>query len=208
MRYNAVTVHAARPNRVKLSLMLGIVGLGASLFACGGGPDPPESNWTLEEARQFDEFPLYWLGEDYQGLPLTAITRYEPATPTEAVVGDVVDFWYGEITYKDSAFNARVWIRIEPYCDGSDSSPEAVQSFLNGPLASAGFLISPIEIRGVEGYLVDMPRLHLWAGPSAIQINSNDSTISMQQVAEDLFPVAEGPSASPHPLPPPISTEC
>jgi len=38
-------------------------------------PPKPESNWTIPEARAFDEFNLYWLGKSYQGLGLTLITR-------------------------------------------------------------------------------------------------------------------------------------
>jgi hypothetical protein len=167
-----------------------------------------ESNWTVDEARQFTEFPLYWLGQRYDGLPLTAVTRYEPNTPTESVVGDVVDFWYGESKCNDSGCNAPIWIRIEPYCAGSDSSPEVVQSFLNGPLANAGYTISAVQIRGVQGYLADVPRLHLWTGESAIQINSNKSDASVEEVAEDMIPIAEDVGAAPQPLPPPTSTKC
>lgn len=38
----------------------------------GPPPTPPKpvSNWTIEDARNFDQFPLHWLGESYQGLPL------------------------------------------------------------------------------------------------------------------------------------------
>ena len=36
-------------------------------------PPKPVSNWTVEDARWFYEFPLYWLGESYQGLPLSSM---------------------------------------------------------------------------------------------------------------------------------------
>ncbi len=39
-------------------------------------PVPAAVHMTLEELRQFDDFPVFWLGEEYQGLPLTDITHY------------------------------------------------------------------------------------------------------------------------------------
>src|SRR4030042_3897602 len=36
-------------------------------------PPKPVSNWTVEQARWFYKFPVYWLGESYQGLPLTSM---------------------------------------------------------------------------------------------------------------------------------------
>src|SRR3990167_3022462 len=41
---------------------------------------PPENGpWTIEEARQFQDFELYWVGEEFAGLPLTEIDRLHTA---------------------------------------------------------------------------------------------------------------------------------
>src|SRR3972149_5328210 len=73
-----------------------------SLLDGGGASAPPGGrariSWTVEDAKAFDEFPLYWLGESYEGLPLTDIIRYKFDPPPEmlgAYSEDIVLFIYG-----------------------------------------------------------------------------------------------------------------
>ncbi len=171
----------------------------ATLTACSED-DEIESNWTIDEARRFDEFPLYWLGDSYMGLPLTAVTH------GQTVDLETVGFVYGESSCNDSACNAPIWIITEPYCQ---SSPEQVRSLLN-EFKGYGSVISEVEFREAKGYLTDWeePRLYFWTGGSAIQINSNDSTVSIHQVAQDLIPVTNSTDAKLKPLPPPITKDC
>jgi hypothetical protein len=43
-----------------------------------GTPSFSEGGWSLEEARAFSGFDLYWAGETFQGLPLTSIDDRPP----------------------------------------------------------------------------------------------------------------------------------
>jgi hypothetical protein len=185
----------------KVGLAVGVALATAGGAACDLGPGKIEGNWTVEDARRFDEFPLYWLGEDYSELPLAAVT-YDVA---EANGNSAVGFVYGESTCDASGCNAPVWITIEPYCQ---SPPQRVRSFLEGPLANAGYTISEVRVHALEGYMVDIPRLHFWTGQSAVQINSNEPNVSVLKVAEDLIPISQDPGTAPQPLPPPDSNAC
>jgi len=70
--------------------MFFLCNLGA-LTAARNPFDSDRYDWTVEEARQFDDFPLYWLGDEYDGLPLTRTYKLRsPAIP------DTVGFVYGE----------------------------------------------------------------------------------------------------------------
>src|SRR4030042_3000119 len=109
-----------------------VTGLAVSVLEDGGGaPAAPASagqiRWTIEDARQFDEFPLYWLGESYEGLPLTDIIRakYEyEVHPQEApfmgqnvMKENLVGFVYGTCTPgSDGGCVPPLVVRVEPYC--------------------------------------------------------------------------------------------
>lgn len=66
-----------------ISLAMGAFGLSA----CGGDSVDPNDTltrtpplrgeWTIEEAQQFDEFALYWLGPEFRGVPLTRVYRFD-----------------------------------------------------------------------------------------------------------------------------------
>ncbi|KKL80271.1 hypothetical protein LCGC14_2006420 [marine sediment metagenome] len=58
----------------------------------------PRGNWSLADAQDFDGFPLFWVGEEYAGLPLTAIIRSDYVSyerPGIQVREDSVTFLYG-----------------------------------------------------------------------------------------------------------------
>ena len=182
----------------RLRLALVAVVVSTLVSACFDGDDKIESNWTIPEARQFNDFPLYWVGMDYEGLPLTAVTHYEGG------VLETVAFVYGDSSCNDSGCRAPIYIQIHPYCD---SSPESVRSFL-GALESAGYKTSVTEVRGVSGYLTDVPRIYLWTGSSAIEIDGDVGGPSVQKAARELIPLSEDLLGGKDPLPPPTTTEC
>jgi hypothetical protein len=49
------------------ALGVGALLLGALVASCGG------SNADLEAAREFDDYPLLWAGEEFEGLPVTHV---------------------------------------------------------------------------------------------------------------------------------------
>lgn len=77
-------------------LALVLAGGVAAWLALSGGRGGPGAQpaagaqggrWTIEDARAFTKFPLYWLGESYNGVPLRDILRsewYPPHGPVSA----------------------------------------------------------------------------------------------------------------------------
>src|SRR4030042_1256950 len=69
----------AKPATRYLALVPAVVFLGVLAVTSSGcfldyePPPKPVSNWTVEQARWFYKFPVYRLGESYQGLPLTSM---------------------------------------------------------------------------------------------------------------------------------------
>ncbi len=187
---------------------VGLVGLLAMTSAgCFESPEPPPkpvSNWTVEGARGFNEFPLYWLGESYQGLTLTSIRL--------STDGDGVrhaEFNYGEPNLADGS-PSQSWISplavdIQPYCG---FSPEEFRSY------EGVYLAEPvsIQIRGASGYAKrysdSEASLDLWTGGSAIDISTWKSKLDIEVAAADLIPITGDTAATLHPLPPPITTSC
>ena len=45
--------------------------VGASIVVLEGGDSV--RGWPIEDARQFDQFSLFWLGEEFEGMPLRRI---------------------------------------------------------------------------------------------------------------------------------------
>jgi hypothetical protein len=167
-------------------------------------PPKPVSNWTVEDARGFNEFPLYWLGQSYEGLPLTSMRR--------SIDGDGVRhaaFSYGEPSLAGGA-PSQSWVPplevdIQPYCG---FSPEEFLSWQK----RYGNEVIGVQIRSVDGYLVRYSSraasLVLWTGGSAIYLRTSKTELDIEQAARNLIPIAEGMGATPQPLPPPIATSC
>jgi hypothetical protein len=88
--------HRAAPgeplNVLRLVLVLTVILSAGALAACGGAADEPAplaADLTLEQARAFEEFPLVYAGERFDGLPLVAIVRRDDTA-------DYVSFVYGD----------------------------------------------------------------------------------------------------------------
>jgi len=184
-----------------------IVGIAMTSTSCFLGEEPPPrpvSNWTVEDARGFNEFPLYWLGEGYEGLPLTSMRG---STDGDGVRH--VNFSYGEPTLAGSALS-QSWlppleVDIQPYCG---FSPEEFLSHEESYSAD----VRNVEIRGVSGYLrlysSQEADLSLWAGGSAIHVSTWKSEFDVEDVADDLIPIAEETNALLQPFPQPTATSC
>ena len=170
-----------------------LTGLVVSVLHDGGGRGPAPASagqigWTLEDARQFNEFPLYWLGESYDGLPLTRIIRYryDPEPPIPAVTAeDSVAFIYGTCTPSpESGCAPPLQIIVEPYCT---RPPEII-----APLANVG---SSFDIRGATAQWVT-DHLRIWTG----DVSTTIFAAAEMPVAEQLRLVSEGPEGALLPL--------
>jgi len=190
----------------------GFVGVIAMTSAgCFLEPDPPPkpvSNWTIEEARQFGEFPLYWLGDSYEGLPLTVVTL--------GTDGDGVrhaTFFYGETSLTGDPYSAS-WLPpleldIQPYCG---FSPEEFLKWEEEISEYSEAEASDIQIRDVSGYLKRYSSressLVLWTGGSAVHLSTWKTELDIEEAARTLIPIAKGAGATLNALPPPVQTSC
>ena len=79
-----------------VSIAYYVHGAGASADRSSPFMPKPRGNFSLEKARGFRNFPLYFAGESVRGLPLVAIHRIDAAPyPGEEVRQDDVTFLYG-----------------------------------------------------------------------------------------------------------------
>src|SRR5207249_10185112 len=114
---------------------------------------------SVGEAREFDEFPLYWLGESYRGLALTEINKF--GFPSETLPSKpTVRFTYGDETCVKSSCSAPIWIWIDPYCESTPEQELAWMQHLASLPEYHDHSISDVKVRGVKGYLFGT-RIHL-----------------------------------------------
>lgn len=130
------------------ALLASVVALAAG---DGGGPD---GRLSLEEARSFTGFPLFYAGQEVDGLPLTAILRRDDGA-------DYVSFVYGDCT---------------PVSDAGCAVPAEVQVWESADRNAGSYDRSapgspPLErttIRGRPAALV---------GDGALEIYTDESTV-------------------------------
>jgi hypothetical protein len=172
-----------------------------SVLGEGGGSAKPASagqiNWTIDDAKNFRGFSLFWLGENYDGLPLTKIIRYKfQPDPSKMWVfpEDSVTFLYGSCTPSpDSGCAAPVQIILEPYCM---RPPELLAEGVRG---------TPFAVRQAVAEQVG-DHLRLWTGDASITIFA-DGLQPQTEIAAKIMPVDASPGDSLDALGPP-DTRC
>jgi len=147
-----------------------------------------------ESVAEFQDFPLYWVGLEFQGLPLTGIIRsYGPhLTPPE----DHVILKYGTCTPpRDGGCSPPLQVRVEPYCYAQPGgfAPEATEDAV-------------FQVRGASAQYIG-GGLQLWMGSVAVKLYAHPEE-RMLNVAEALVAAnGQGPATPDEPFPPLIS-EC
>ena len=137
---------------------------------------------TVDQARAFNEFTLYWLGDTYHGLPLTKIHR--------ALGG--VEFIYGTCTTEDPSgeCNLPLVLQEQPNC--------AVVPEVIATEAKQG---SMFTIRSA-GALVVSGGIRLWTGDVTIKICNDTLDTSVEQLAAmSLLPINHPNIPASAPLP-------
>ena len=132
---------------------------------------PPEKGpWTIEEARQFQDFELYWVGEEFAGLPLTEISRLH----TEDDRQNRVLLAYGKCKLPkwEGGCAPPIQIRIQPLCSGSYPHAFSAKSPFRGEAEIA---------RGLDPGHVD-----LWTGSVGLSIFTGGVGGTPQAVADAL----------------------
>jgi hypothetical protein len=128
--------------------------VGSAVVLAAGWLGGPRGNFSLEQATTFDEFPLYYAGDEVDGLPLTAVLRRDDGA-------DYVSFVYGDCT---------------PSSDGGCAPPAEVQVWPGGRRNAASYVDAPgapqleqTEIRGRPAAFV--------GGGTQLEIYAEESTI-------------------------------
>ena len=146
-------------------------------------------NMSVEEARAFSEFPLYWLGETYEGLELTTLLGGK----------NNFTFLYGKcVTKGDGGCPAPFQVIVRPLCLSRPGTKH--------PMVHAGELFS---LRGALAQEYTDGHLELGIGSASVTLFGPSREL-MKAMAQDLRPVAgpgEAPSEAGAPLSPANSVD-
>jgi hypothetical protein len=149
-----------------IAVTAGVVAAALSLsFASHGdaqGPQPvlPRSSFSLEQARAFNEFPVYNAGDDADGFPLTAVLR-------RADKANYVSFIYGDcFASGDSPCAPPAEVQVWPAC---------VRNLAQYDTNVPGTPIpEPVTIRGVPAaFFEDGQRLEIHTGRALVVVFSD-----------------------------------
>jgi hypothetical protein len=188
---------------VRGSVALGSLGLGGVLVIAlalvlglrsgpaGAGGASPRSSFSLEQARAFDEFPLFSPGRIVDGHPLTAVLRRDDRA-------SYVSFVYGDCTAeRDTGCAPPVEVQTWPLCRRS-------LALYEGGAAPGGTRPDWVLVRGVPGVFFDQgTRLELETGRSLVVVFAS-SREQAQRIADELEAV-DGSITAGSPLPPPAA---
>lgn len=154
-----------------------VVGGGLLAWALLRGGDDgrvvtPTGNWSLEEARAFDGFALFWAGDNFGDQPLTAIIRAEGE--------DSVSFLYGSCTLPEGEGGCAVpfQVTVEPFCQ----SPP-------GRLAESVKKGEPFQLRGALAQEYGEGSMQLWTQDVSISLHVEGERGSARTLAEALRPL-------------------
>lgn len=154
------------------------------LAGAGSGSDEqrtPQERFTLDDARAFDDHPLYFAGERVDGYPLVAVLR-------RSDTAEFVSFVYGDCTPADEMgcvppIEIQVWPACRRHFALYGSSP-------TGPV------VERTVVRGVPAVVLDGgAQLELQTGRSTIAVFGG-SHGRVSRVARALRAVGGSPSAS------------
>jgi hypothetical protein len=158
-----------------------------------------------EQAASFRDFPVYWLGEEFEGLPLTAVLRaWQPRDPRLQMGGggprgqNAFIFVYGTCRPKGGeqpSCPPPLALRVEPYCD---MRPE-----LFDPVLPRG---EPLQVRGAQVQKIGS-HLRVWTGSVGITIFTTLPDEVALRVVRGLRSLNGMGATSPaQPLGPPVAT--
>lgn len=155
-----------------------------------GGCVMPASESEVEAARQFDEYPLYWVGEEFEGLPLVHVdTRPESAFAT---------FIYGDCEPRgwDGGCPPPLQLQISPLCSHLEVvrlAPPARRRMIRGAPAGVGdhapvLLTEAVQVKAYAGAGVD-------AGIAERALAALRSVNTVAPVVAEGDPISPAPAA-------------
>lgn len=186
---------AVKSGLIAYVTMAALIGLAIATSCSSAGQSDPEGSFarpkaattpiyqelSIDEAKALESFSAYWVGEEFQGLPVTRITRaYRPGL---AHPEDNVYVIYGSCTLPDGGSCAPpLSIRTEPYCY---KQPDLI--------ANEAKESDVFEIRGAAAQEIS-EGLRLWTGNVSIRI---DGDPKYQSAAADALVAINGDGVTP-----------
>jgi hypothetical protein len=160
------------------------------------------SRMTIDQAQTFQDYPVFWVGEEFEGLPVTSIhhERYSPPAGIAQPDTDSVDVVYGDCTPTGSPPTCvpPVQIQSTPYC------------LLPPTMAAEGVLQGEsFDLRGASAQWVGAGHtLVLHTGESTVVIIATEGKDAALEVANHLRASnGLGPSSASEPLGP-VTANC
>ncbi len=159
-----------------------------------GLPGTPVAPDKLQEARDFKDWPLWWLGESFDSLNLTYVSERTPRRGFADM--NMVAFVYGDCTLQPSGEGCGppLQIQISPLC-------------WNPPERFGIPLDHLVDFRGAKAFWGESGTVRIWTGDSAILIGA--SRERLQKAAEEIVPLGNvGVALTDSKLPPPNFESC
>jgi hypothetical protein len=169
-----------------------------------GTAEARPQQFSVEDARHFDEYPVYWLGESFQGLPLTDVARMDwpgafPGKPYNDPWHEV-SFTYGDcdIAPGEESCAMPLSVGVRPYCE---VPPEVI--------AEGAKTAPPEVIRGATVQRLASGTLQMWTGNVTVNIAATDQD-NLMLAAQNLVRLnGDGkPSTPSENLGPPDEIDC
>jgi hypothetical protein len=173
---------------LRLATALAVMLAAAGLAACGGAADQPAllaGDLTLEQARSFEEFPLVYAGERFDGLPLVAIVRRDDTA-------DYVSFVYGDCRPSSPEGGCAPPAEVQVWPVGRRSL-----GAYDAPRGGSGLAPELARIRGSPAAFFDAgTRLELYTAQLTVVLFAR-SRERLGELADALHCVAEGGANDP-----------
>ena len=151
------------------------------------------SNMSVEDALAFSEFPLYWLGEMYEGLELTTLKRVKYGPEIALIPQNNFTFLYGKCVVRgDGGCPAPFSVLVRPLCLSRPGT--------KAPMVHAGELFT---LRGALAQEYTDGHLELGIGSVSVTLFGPSREL-MKAMAQHLRPVA-GPGQAPSEAGAPLS---
>jgi hypothetical protein len=173
------------------SLAVGAIGVGVSCGvddaeegAPGAAQETPRGDVGLEELGQFDQFPLYWVTETFEDLPLSRTSLTTPETLASegqapvSTMGDAPQLERGVFP----EFVDLIYGDCEPGSDGGCSTPLSIQIWRACNRSLDDYELAPgtpyphekLTVRGTDAALFEGDRVEVYAGSVTIVIFASE----------------------------------
>lgn len=150
-----------------------------------------------EFLTEFADFPIYWAGDELDGLSLDYVARFV-RSPDRGLTENKVMFFYGDCVFKevpaDGGCSRPLTIVVEPYC--------LVPPGMIAPEAATSGMTKVRE--GADAMMVG-GGLRIWTGGATIKIYAATPGLLDEAVAALVSPNNLGPDDPGYDLPPPDS---